>query len=101
MLSQDFDNIVWNVGSNFASKLESSQRYFRKGPQRQTPELNDMRKIILALAVMLASIAAQAKTLIVYYSYTNNVERIVNELRAQIDADVLEIQPTAFQPGCT
>lgn len=60
-----------------------------------------MRKIILALAVMLASIAAQAKTLIVYYSYTNNVERIVNELRAQIDADVLEIQPTAFQPGCT
>lgn len=50
---------------------------------------------------MLASIAAQAKTLIVYYSYTNNVERIVNELRAQIDADVLEIQPTAFQPGCT
>lgn len=52
-----------------------------------------MRKIILALAVLLASVATQAKTLIVYYSYTNNVERIVNELRAQIDADVLEIQP--------
>ena len=42
---------------------------------------------------MMASIAAQAKTLIVYYSYTNNVERIVNELRTQIEADVIEIEP--------
>lgn len=37
--------------------------------------------------------AAQAKTLIVYYSYTNNVERIVNELYNQIEADVIEIEP--------
>lgn len=37
--------------------------------------------------------AVCARTLIVYYSYTNNVERIVNELRTQIDADVIEIQP--------
>lgn len=42
---------------------------------------------------MMASIATQAKTLIVYYSYTNNVERIVNELRNQIEADVVEIEP--------
>lgn len=33
------------------------------------------------------------KTLIAYYSYTNNVERIVTELRSQIDADVVEIEP--------
>lgn len=52
-----------------------------------------MKKIILTLAVALAAIATDAKTLIVYYSYTNNVERIVTELRSQIDADVVEIEP--------
>lgn len=41
----------------------------------------------------MATMAAQAKTLIVYYSYTNNVERIVNELYNQIEADVIEIEP--------
>ena len=50
-----------------------------------------MKKIILTLAVALAAIAADAKTLIVYYSYTNNVERIVTELRSQIEADVVYI----------
>ena len=34
-----------------------------------------------------------AKTLIAYYSFTNNVHTIVNELRTQIDADVLRIEP--------
>ena len=53
-----------------------------------------MKSIILSLAIMLFAVAAQAKTLIVYYSYTNNVERIVNELRTQIEADVLKIEPT-------
>lgn len=43
--------------------------------------------------MILGTIAAEARTLIVYYSYTNNVERIVNELRTQIEADVVEIQP--------
>lgn len=41
----------------------------------------------------MASIATQAKTLIIYYSYTNNVERIVNELRTQIAANVIEVEP--------
>lgn len=36
---------------------------------------------------------SQQKTLIAYYSYTNNVERIVTELQSQIDADVIEIEP--------
>ena len=36
---------------------------------------------------------SEHKTLIAYYSYTNNVERIVTELRSQIDADVIEIEP--------
>lgn len=39
------------------------------------------------------STPSEHKTLIAYYSYTNNVERIVNELRSQIDADVVEIEP--------
>ena len=52
-----------------------------------------MRKLILALAIIMATMAAQAKALIVYYSYTNNVERIVNELYNQIEADVIEIEP--------
>lgn len=52
-----------------------------------------MRKLILALATIMATVTVQAKTLIVYYSYTNNVERIVNELRNQIEADVVEIEP--------
>lgn len=52
-----------------------------------------MKKYILAMAIMLTAVAAQAKTLIVYYSYTNNVERIVTELRNQIEADVVEIKP--------
>lgn len=41
----------------------------------------------------LAAIAAQARTLVVYYSYTNNIERIVNDLTSQIDADVVEVEP--------
>ncbi len=45
----------------------------------------------MTLIAMSATI--NAKTLVVYYSYTNNVERIVNELKTQIDCDVVEIQP--------
>lgn len=52
-----------------------------------------MKKIFLAITIMLVAITAQSKTLIVYYSYTNNVERIVNELRSQIEADVIKIEP--------
>lgn len=36
---------------------------------------------------------AKLKTLIVYYSYTGNTEDIVDELRKQIVADVLKIEP--------
>ena len=33
------------------------------------------------------------KTLIVYYSYTNNTEQIVNDLKTMINADVIEVEP--------
>lgn len=52
-----------------------------------------MKKTFFAIALMLFAMAVQAKTLVVYYSYTNNVERIVNELRTQIEADVIEVEP--------
>ncbi len=53
-----------------------------------------MRKI-LSLLQMAAFVAltAQAKTLVVYYSYTNNVAKIVTELTRQIDADVIRVEP--------
>lgn len=52
-----------------------------------------MKKLFLMMALLTGTLAADARTLIVYYSYTNNVEHIVNELRTQIDADVVEIEP--------
>lgn len=54
-----------------------------------------MKRIIFFLTLLLtASLAAvQAKTLVVYYSYTGNCEAIANALSNQITADVLEIEP--------
>ena len=46
---------------------------------------------ILLLTVSLT--AVQAKTLVVYYSYTGNCKAITNALANQITADVLEIEP--------
>ncbi|MCQ2608875.1 MAG: hypothetical protein MJ197_09345 [Bacteroidales bacterium] len=36
---------------------------------------------------------SENKTLIVYYSYTNNTEEIVTDLKNLIDADIIEIEP--------
>ncbi len=53
-----------------------------------------MKKVILCLLTLIAmSATMHARTLVVYYSYTNNIERIVNELKTQIDCDVVEIEP--------
>lgn len=52
-----------------------------------------MKKVCAIILMMLTMVAVHAKTLIAYYSYTNNVESIVNELRTQISADVVEIVP--------
>lgn len=45
------------------------------------------------MAALLSAVAMQAKNLVAYYSYTNNVERIVTALKSQIDVDVIEIEP--------
>lgn len=52
-----------------------------------------MKKILFTLAVLLTAVLAQAKTLVVYYSYTNNVHTIVTDLSSQIEADVVRVQP--------
>ena len=52
-----------------------------------------MRTIIVTIFALFATVSVQAKTLVVYYSYTNNVERIVDALLTKIDADILEIEP--------
>ncbi len=49
--------------------------------------------VMVCAMLMFLSTGASAKTLVVYYSYTNNCREIVNTLTSQIDADVLEIQP--------
>lgn len=51
------------------------------------------RLLSLILTICIASISLSAKTLVVYYSYTNNVEQIVNSLQNQITCDVIEIEP--------
>ena len=43
--------------------------------------------------LMFLSTSASAKTLVVYYSYTNYCREIVTTLTGQIDTDVLEIEP--------
>lgn len=50
--------------------------------------------IFTLAAALVAAIAVNAKTLIVYYSFTNNVHRIVTDLSAQLPgADVVRIEP--------
>lgn len=52
-----------------------------------------MKKTMLGLAALTCAAGMNAKTLVAYYSYTNNVEKIVEALSAQIDCDVLEVEP--------
>lgn len=52
-------------------------------PQTETPETPDN-----------PNPTPTGKTLIVYYSYTNNVHSIINDLQTQIEADVVRVEPT-------
>ena len=54
-----------------------------------------MKKLMFFVCTMFTMLCtgAKAKTLVVYYSYTNYSREIVTTLTSQIDADVLEIQP--------
>ncbi len=48
---------------------------------------------IIILAFSISAISIDAKTLVMYYSFTNNVEKIVDTLTSQIECDVVEIEP--------
>jgi len=52
-----------------------------------------MKKLIMALMLMATFAVAQSKTLVVYYSHTNNVHRIISELSSQIEVDVVRVEP--------
>jgi len=53
-----------------------------------------MNRIFSTLAfIALAMTIGQARTLVVYYSFTNNVRTIVEDLQTQISCDVLEVKP--------
>ena len=53
-----------------------------------------MKKVLLLTFLLCGmNIGLSAKTLVAYYSYTNNVRTIVKELKTQIHADVVEIEP--------
>ena len=48
-------------------------------------------KMLIIMAILLSASCINARTLVVYYSFTNNVHTIVNNLRTQIDADVIRM----------
>lgn len=52
-----------------------------------------MKNFLTIFVLLVTAAFAQAKTLVVYYSYTNNVHRIVTELCSQIEADVMRVEP--------
>ncbi len=54
-----------------------------------------MKKLLLTMMVLAMTAAAlQAKTLVVYYSFTNNCRTIANDLKGQLaDADLVEVLP--------
>ena len=52
-----------------------------------------MKKLITIMAMEMAIFAVNAKTLVVDYSYTSNVNKIVTELTKQIDTDAVRIEP--------
>ena len=53
-----------------------------------------MKKLMMMImAMVMAVFAVNAKTLVVYYSYTSNVHNIVTELTKQIEADVVRVEP--------
>lgn len=52
-----------------------------------------MKKLLFTLAVIFAATSLRAKTLIVYYSFTNNVQTIATDLQGQTGADILRIEP--------
>ena len=64
-------------------------------PKTNTEIIMSKTRRLLLLTVLMIGICCgvSAKTLVAYYSFTNNVRTIVNELATQKEVDVVEIQP--------
>ena len=64
-------------------------------PKTNTEIIMSKTRRLLLLTVLMIGICCgvSAKTLVAYYSFTNNVRAIVNELATQKEVDVVEIQP--------
>jgi len=72
------------------------KRIHRPDPQttkRPASQTTIFISFIITLLLTLSLPTLQAKTLVVYYSYTGNCRAIANALTSQITADVLQIQP--------
>lgn len=52
-----------------------------------------MKHLLLSLAVLFLAAGINAKSVIVYYSFTNNTHTIALELQSQTNADILRIEP--------
>lgn len=52
-----------------------------------------MKKMLMTLAIAIIATGLKAKTLIAYYSFTNNCQTIAVELQRQTGADILRIEP--------
>lgn len=52
-----------------------------------------MKTIFILITAVLITVSANCKTLIAYYSYTQNTHAIVTELTKHIESDVVRIQP--------
>lgn len=50
-----------------------------------------MKSVFILVMALFTTLGMSARTLIVYYSYTNNVASVVNELESKIEADILKI----------
>lgn len=52
-----------------------------------------MKHLLITLAVALSVASINAKSVIVYYSFTNNTHTIALELQTQTDADIVRVEP--------
>ena len=52
-----------------------------------------MKRLTVIFSLIFMIVSVNAKTLIVYYSFSNNIHRVVTELQTQIQADILRIEP--------
>ena len=93
-----------NIGNSFqdsGSALLVKSSYLCSGFQNE----RKMKQIMILLAAMLliacskdsevkaVTVQEAGKTLVVYYSYTNNCHEIVTSLTSQIQADMMRIEP--------